>query len=61
MRKREALKTPLLSAVAGLQGLDFSRLASPPGADWLQQWEDRAAARCLSGGVDALVGGLVLC
>ena len=29
----------------GLQGLDFGRLAKAPGSDWLQAWEDRAAAR----------------
>jgi hypothetical protein len=33
------------SNVPGLQGLDFGRLAHIPGSDWLQQWEDRAAAR----------------
>ena len=33
------------SNLPGLQGLDFGRLAQAPGSDWLQQWEDRAAAR----------------
>ena len=34
-----------LTTRPGLAGLDFSKLAKSPSADWLQQWEDRAAAR----------------
>ena len=34
-----------LSTRPGLAGLDFGKLVKSPSADWLQSWEDRAAAR----------------
>lgn len=36
---------PLAEAASDVTGLDFSRLTQAPGSQWLQQWEDRAAAR----------------
>ena len=42
MRKREQLPEPPVSEVASL---DFGVLTRAAGNDWLQQWEDRAAAR----------------
>lgn len=34
-----------MTQVTGLQGLDFGKLARIQAQDWLQSWEDRAAAR----------------